>query len=172
MLNDGTLVKIRPILPDDASLLQDFFYKLSPDSIYLRFLKSIDELTDDQAHYFANVDYLNRMALVGLTNENDLQAIIGVARYDLVQGETEVTGEAAIIIRDDHHNQGLGTMIMLKLVKYAKAQGVKRMVATVHIGNRGVINFIKRSGLAYQKMMIDSSSWEIQVDLTQNPAIY
>ena len=45
-LRDGTTVTIRPIRPDDARGLQALFYRLSPESISLRFLGQPKELAE------------------------------------------------------------------------------------------------------------------------------
>lgn len=88
-LKDGRQVTIRPIRPDDAPLLQAGFSRLSPDSIYLRFLESFHMLTDKQAREFSTVDYQERMALVAEIIEDGKdtrkEALIGVARYSMVE---------------------------------------------------------------------------------------
>src|SRR5512135_115754 len=77
-LRDGTRVTIRPICPSDAAGLQAGFQRLSPQSIYLRFLETFSQLSDKQAQYFVNVDYQARMAFVGEIEEDGQKNLIGV----------------------------------------------------------------------------------------------
>jgi len=75
-LRDGTRVTIRPIRPDDARHLQALFYRLSPESISLRFLGQPKELPYEQARQLANVDYRKRMALVATREQGGEEHII------------------------------------------------------------------------------------------------
>ena len=61
-LRDGTRVTLRPIRPEDAPLLQEAFTRLSPQTIYMRFLEIFRHLSDEQARFFADVDYHSKMA--------------------------------------------------------------------------------------------------------------
>ena len=176
-LRDGTPVNIRPIRPDDAPRLQAGFARLSPQSIYLRFLQTFRELSDKQAREFATVDYLNRMALVAsIPGEGD-ERLIGVARYSMVApanpgGLTQPVApaepglaEGAIVVGDEFHNRGLGTILLDRLVKYARAHGVTAFLATVHLTNSQIMRFIQRSGFPYEKKMIEPGIWEVRVRL-------
>ena len=167
-LKDGTPVTIRPIRPDDAPLLQTAFNRLSPETIYLRFLKSFKVLSDEQAAHFATVDYQDRMAFVGTIIEDDTASLIAVARYDLRIDEESGSAESAIVVRDDFQNRGLGTVIMLRLIQYASDHGVKTFIATAHVSNTRIMGFIKRSGLPYSRTFLEPGVWEIRVELRNN----
>lgn len=164
-LNDGTPVTIRPIRPDDAPMLQSTFNRLSPETIYLRFLKRFKELSDEQAEHFAKVDYQNRMAFVGTIIEDGAESLIAVARYDLRVEQEPFVAESAIVVRDDFQNRGLGTAIMLCLIQYARDHGVKTFIATTHMTNTRIMGFIKRSGLTYNRTLLEPGVWEIRVEL-------
>ena len=68
-LKDDSQVTIRPILPEDASLLQEGFSRLSPETIYYRFLESASQLSDVQARRLATLDYHKQMAFVAAIDE-------------------------------------------------------------------------------------------------------
>ena len=164
-LSDGEVVTIRPIVPEDARGLQTTFTKLSPQTIYLRFLEFFKELSDKQAYHFANVDYLTHVALVATIQEYEEEQLIGVARYALIVPQNHEDVEAAIVVRDDFQNRGLGTILMERLVRYARDHGVKTFTATVHTSNSRIRYFIQRSGLSNKRIMIEPGVWEIQIFL-------
>jgi acetyltransferase len=161
-LKDGSEVTIRPIRPEDAPLLQAGFSRLSPESIYLRFLETFNQLTDKQARDFSTVDYHKRMALVAEIIEDGQDSLIGVARYAIVEPGV---AESAIVVIDEYQSLGLGTILLDRLVKYARTQGVRAFLATVHFTNARIMRFIKRSGFPMQKKMLEPGVWEIRVSI-------
>jgi acetyltransferase len=164
-LRDGTRVTLRPIRPEDASLLQEAFTRLSPQTIYMRFLEIFRHLSDEQARAFANVDYHSKMALVGEIQEDDRACLVVVARYAMIDPQEPGVAEAAIVVRDDFQNRGLGTIAMARLLKYAQAHGVKEFLGTIHVSNARIMHFIRRSNFPFTKTMIEPGVWEIRVHL-------
>jgi acetyltransferase len=81
---------VRPVHPDDASMLQNFVRDLSPESRYFRFVSSMQELPATMLSRFTLIDYDREMALVAVLSESDTDAdgqtqevtrIVGVSRY-------------------------------------------------------------------------------------------
>jgi len=167
-LEDGTRVQIRPILPEDAPRLQEGFKMLTPESIYMRFLESFRELSDEQARYFANVDYDSRMAFVGTIMQDGEERVVGVARYDLV-GDPSCMAESAVIVADPYQGMGLGTILMIRLIDYARANGVTCFLGTIHNANTRIMSFIKKGGYPYERVMVEPGVWEVRVDISNQP---
>jgi len=164
-LRDGTQVTIRPIRPDDAPRLQVTFKRLSSQTIYSRFFETFKQLSDKQAMYFANVDYQERMALVAEVREAGEDSIIAVARYDMLSDSEPGAAESAIVVRDDYQNRGLGTIIMIRLLNYARVHGVASFLATIHTSNARIMNFVKRSGFPFERKMIEPGIMQVRVIL-------
>lgn len=164
-LRDGTLVSIRSIRPDDAPRLQALFTRLSPASIYLRFLGYRKMLSDEEARNLAEVDYRNRMAFVACLQQGPEERIIGVARYAAVEGAVPRAAEAAVVVEDEYQGRGLGTILLKKLVSYARENGVHSFWATVHRNNAQILRFIKRSGLPVERKALKEGAWDIRVRL-------
>jgi GNAT superfamily N-acetyltransferase len=165
ILHDGTSVTIRPIRPGDAPKLQAAFKRLSTQSIYLRFLEVFTQLTDQQARDFANLDYYHRMALVAEIQEPDGLNLIGVARYAMLDGDEPGLAECAIVVIDEYQKQGLGSLLLRRLIRYARSHAVQTFLATVHVSNAQIMRFIQRSGFPAEKKMIEPGVWEIRVRL-------
>jgi RimJ/RimL family protein N-acetyltransferase len=164
VLRDGTPVAIRPIRTDDGPRLQALFGRLSPESIYLRFLGQPKELPDDQAQRLANLDYRTQMAFVGTLVEDGREEIVGVARYAQVPRMGSDAAEAGVVVEDRYQRLGLGTMLLQRLADYARSQGIRAFVASIHHSNTRILRFIRRSGLPVDRR-IESGLWEIRVSL-------
>jgi acetyltransferase len=162
-LLDGRLVLLRPIRPEDAPLLQEGFLHLSAQSIYMRFLKTAVALSDQQARQLANVDYDERMALVGSVIEDGVEHLVAVARYGTINGDEPGLAEAAIVVRDDYQGAGLGKILMKRLLQYGRQHSVRKLVATVHSSNARILRFITKSGLPFEKKMIEPGVWEYRI---------
>ncbi len=169
-LSDGTPVLIRPIRPDDAPRLQAGFQRLTAQSIYLRFLETFKQLSDKQAREFANLDYLERMALVAETVENGEEVLIGVARYSLVGPARPGLAEIAIVVVDDYQNRGVGSALLKRIVRYAREHGVKGFLGTIHHSNTRIMRFIQRSNLPTRRKVLEPGVWEVCVSLENDDA--
>jgi len=167
-LEDGTQVYLRPILPSDARRLQEGFLRLSPQSIYMRFLEALKQLSDEQARELATVDYHDRMAIVAEVEENGERQMVGVTRYALLPVEEPGLAEAAIVVGDEFQNRGLGTVMISRLVQYARQQGLRAFVATVQMSNARIMHFIKRSGLRAERKMIEPGVWDLHIYLNNS----
>ena len=139
VLSNGRPVHLRPIVPSDAPLLQDFHQKLSPETIYFRFFTSKPELSERELAHFSQVDYSNRVAFVALVNDE----IVGVGRYDRVNDDD---AEIAFNIRDDYQGRGLGSVFLEHLAAAGRDRGITRFVAEVLPSNRRMINTFKEAG--------------------------
>jgi acetyltransferase len=164
-LKDSTHVVIRPIRPDDADDLQESFQRLSIQSIYLRFLSFKKELTDDEARQLATVDYDSRMAFVATRKENDHEIVLGVARYARLDPEHPDTAEAAVVVIDEYQGLGLGKKLLLRLVVYARAKGIRCIRGNLQVGNDRMLLLVKGSGLPHETHFVDGI-WEVTIDLS------
>jgi hypothetical protein len=78
-LRDGAFVELRPIAPEDKSLLLAVFQRLGKESRYRRFSRSFSELPPTLLTYFTEVDHSHREAIIAL--EPGSGQALGVARY-------------------------------------------------------------------------------------------
>lgn len=164
VLDDGTVLSLRPITPDDALRLQAFHARLSPDTIRGRYLGAHPVLTAAEAERFARVDHQHRMAFVASVLEGDTEAIVGVARYDCLGKGLEDQAEAAVVVEDRYQGRGVGTILLHQLIAYARAHGVRTLVAEVSVANDRFMDFIRRSGLPTQRHL-EGGVWEVRVTL-------
>ena len=139
VLSNGRPVNLRPITPGDTERMQDFHKSLSPETIYFRYFTSKPFLSDRELYHFTHVDYVDRVALVAIVNDE----IVGVGRYDRIN---ESDAEIAFNIRDEYQGRGLGSVFLEHLAAAARDRGISRFVAEVLPENRRMINTFKEAG--------------------------
>jgi acyl-CoA synthetase (NDP forming)/GNAT superfamily N-acetyltransferase len=140
VLADGGAIHIRPITPDDADRLVDLHGRLSDRTIYYRFFSPRPRLSPRDVQRFTNVDYVDRVALVGLLDDQ----LVGVARYDRVPGTGEA--EVAFVVADEHQGRGIATLLLEHLAAAARERGVTAFFAETLPDNRAMQSVFKQAG--------------------------
>lgn len=79
-LDDGRMVRIRPILPSDAPELAEAIRTADPDTLYRRFLGAPPRVTPELLTRLTTVDYVRRFVLVALDPTTDRG--VAIARYE------------------------------------------------------------------------------------------
>jgi RimJ/RimL family protein N-acetyltransferase len=141
-LDDGAVLRMRPIRPDDEPRLVELFHRLSPRTVYQRFFRAYDRLPDHWYDRFAHVDYRTRLALVAEQQEAGGPLLHAVARYE--PGEADGTTEIAIVVEDAWQHRGLGTLLLDALLAAAEARGLRRFTADVLADNRPMLRVLTR----------------------------
>lgn len=161
-LKDGKEVFIRPVLCTDGPLLVDLFNRMTPQSIYLRFLWRLPALPEDMLHRFTHVDYKTEFALVAVVEEEGKKAVIAVARYSFERDEN--TTDLAVAVRDDWQGRGLGKPMLAKLVEIGKEQGISRFSSMMAPENNAIRKIL--CGLGYDVRLSRRSGYlHVEIDV-------
>ena len=142
-LRDGRRVTIRPVLPQDDALEQDFVQSLSPESRRNRFHTAVNGLTGATLHYLTHVDYRHHMGLVATIIEGVEEIVIGDARY--VAGDSE-SGEFVVAVADAWQGHGIATRLLDALSVAAREAGLRWLHGEVLEGNNNMLALMKRRG--------------------------
>jgi acetyltransferase len=164
-LENGAVVVVRPIRPDDAPRIQHGLTHLSAETIYYRFLDATNQFTEEQALRLASLDYFHQMALVATVMEAGEEHLVGVARYAMVGAEAPGVAENAVVVRDDYQRLGLGTVLLERLFRYASQHGVTTFTASILQSNARIMNFIRRSGLPFERKMLEPGVFQVNIHL-------
>ncbi len=152
---DGMDVTIRPIRPEDAELVQQFVRNLSEQSRYMRFMNSVQELSQSMLVRFTQIDYSREMALIAVTEIEGKEVELGVARFAInPDGES---CEFALVIADSMHGKGLGQRLMTTLMDAARAQGLKIIEGEVLKKNADMLHLMERLGFEVSTSQDDDS---------------
>ncbi len=142
-MKDGTPVVIRPIRPEDEPLMVPFHESLSEQSVYLRYFHMIalgQRVTHERLVRICFGDFDREMALVA----EHKGAILGVGRLSRLPGRDEA--EFSVLISDKYQRRGLGTELLRRLVEVGKAEGLKRISASILPENAGMQAVCKKLG--------------------------
>ena len=143
-LADGTWVGVREVRAGDAPALKRLVGRLSERTIRLRYFGSMKELSDAMARRFAEVDGVDRYALVALDPEDEAE-IVAVVRYER-EGESDAA-EYAALVEDRLQGRGLGLSLTRSLVEAARENGVRRLHAYVLPENKAMLGLLRDLGL-------------------------
>jgi acetyltransferase len=143
-LADGEKLTLRHIVPADVAKEQAFVRGLSPESSYLRFHSTINDLSKRELKEFTEPDSRNEVAMVVVRSGDTDEEEIGVARY--VIDPDRVNCEFAIVVADKWQKRGIGTRLMNALIYHLQASGVKQITGSVIKSNPAMRTFITQMG--------------------------
>jgi acetyltransferase len=148
-LKSGSVVRIRPIRPEDESWMIQFHKKLSESTVYMRylgFLKLEQRIAHERLTRICFIDYDQEMVLVSEfpSTPSGQSEIIGVGRLSKLHGRDEA--EFAVLIRDDFQKQGLGSELLTRLLAVARNERLERVIAIMSAENSGMRKMAARAG--------------------------
>jgi acetyltransferase len=162
-LGDGTEVELRPIRPEDATLEKEFIAGLSGDTMRLRFLSGMRELTPSMLARLTQIDYDREMAFVATAGTRGHEREIGVCRYiTLPDGES---CEYAIVVADSWQGRGLGRRMMARLIEVARDRGLKTLFGDVLSSNAAMLKLCSELGFAIAAYPDDAQLRRVTLDL-------
>lgn len=146
-LDDGTEILVRPVRPDDESLIVELHEAHSEHTIRMRFFGMVRHLTREQLVRLCHLDYNRDMALAALHHGKDGRShIIGVSRYHRRPDPAEA--EFAVVVTDAWQGKGVGAYLMRRLAEAARAHGVTRLVGEVLRENGNMLQLMRGLGYA------------------------
>jgi acetyltransferase len=164
-MNDGKVVTIRPIRPEDAELEQEFVKNMSDESRYYRFMDTLRELTQTMLVRFTQIDYDREMALVAvMPKEDGKETQIGVARY--VGNPDGESVEFALAVGDDWQKCGVGRKLMTSLIECARMKGYRAVVGDVLSTNSKMFRLMTSLGFTIHPHPDDTAVKRVVKPLT------
>lgn len=169
VLRDGGMAHIRPIGPDDAVRLVDFYEKVSDQSKYYRFFAPYPRLSDRDVHRFTHHDYNDRVGLAATVGGE----FIATVRYDRTDGEGRpVSGaagtraEVAFLVQDAHQGRGVASALLEHIAAVASERGILHFTAEVLPANRKMVKVFTDAGYTQQRSFADGV---VHLDLDLEP---
>ncbi len=163
-LKDGRQLLLRPVRPEDEPAFHLGFTKLTPEEIQLRFFTPMKTLSHVMAARFTQIDYDREMALVlveeGVAGE---AAIFGVAR--IIADPDNEHAEYAIIVGQEMTGQGLGELMMNRLISYARKRGIGEIYGEVLRKNAPMLGLCDKLGFVQSPVPDDPSIIHVSLDL-------
>jgi GNAT superfamily N-acetyltransferase len=159
LLRNGMSLEVRPIRPTDADALVALHARLSADTIYRRYFGARPHLSPADVDRFTRVDGRARFALVAVHGPD----LVAVARYEGRAGEQGA--ELAVVIDDAMQHQGIGRLMLERLVDVAREAGLGTLEADVLAGNAAMLGLLRTLGLP-QARECDGETVTVSIDLS------
>jgi GNAT superfamily N-acetyltransferase len=135
-LDDGVEVLFRPIVPADRVRYERLFLRLSPETLYRRFMTPVVRIDERLLDHLVAIDYSDRLAIAALVGDE----IVGVARYDRTG---EGVAEMALVVEDAWQGRGLGSRLLWRISAAARARGIEVFEAEVLGENRPMMGLLR-----------------------------
>jgi ribosomal protein S18 acetylase RimI-like enzyme len=145
----GLNIQLRPVKIADESMLKDFFYSISEESMYSRFFSARTDMPHKRLQDFVAVDYSRKMEILAVILEKDKEMVVGLGQYEL--NADMHTAEVALLVRDNCQGKGVGTELLSYLTYLAKKQGLLGFSAEVLVDNRPIIRLFEKQGFDSEK---------------------
>jgi acyl-CoA hydrolase/GNAT superfamily N-acetyltransferase len=140
---------LRPVKLSDEPLLKDFFYSLSNDSMYRRFISTRTDMHHDRLQPFVVIDYTREMVILAILQHEETELIVGMAQYLI--DETAHTAEVAFVVRDDYQGRGIGAVLLDYVTYLGKKSGLLSFTAAVLMENRQMLQLFEKAGFNIEK---------------------
>ena len=154
-LKDGVSLLIRPIQPEDADRERAFVARLSPETLYFRFMMPVRELPPAMIERFTQIDYGRELALVGITGEGPQQMMVAVAR--ITPTTVPARCEFAIVVEETMQGTGLARALMQRLFDAARSRGYSEIEGAVLRENPRMLKFCEAMGFAILPNPVDAN---------------
>ncbi|CRX37478.1 bifunctional acetate--CoA ligase family protein/GNAT family N-acetyltransferase [Estrella lausannensis] len=145
-LKSGTNLRLRPIRPEDETMIIAFHKDLSENSVrqrYFSFLSLDSRIAHERLIKICFNDFDQEISIVAESGSSQKE-IVGVGRLSRVGTLKE--GKLTLIIKDAWHGQGLGSILVPKLIAIAKKEGWKTIAADVLEENSGMLHILAKNG--------------------------
>jgi len=143
----GRRFLLRPIRPEDEPALREAFRRLSPEAVRLRFFAPMKDLSHSLAARLTQIDYDREMALVLIerapAGRADIAAVVRIA----ADPDNE-RAEFAVTVGDELTGRGVGSMLMQRIVDYARRRGVGEVFGLILRDNIAMLEIAKRLGFS------------------------
>jgi len=146
-LKNGRQVLLRPIRPEDEPAHFAFFKHLSPEDLRFRFFGVVRELDHAEMAKLTQIDYEREMAFIAtVPDASGCPETLGVVRT--ATRPDNASAEFAIIVRSGLKGQGLGRLLMEKMIRYCRDRGTRVLTGQALMENGGMQHLAEHLGFS------------------------
>ncbi len=149
----GDRLIIRPIRPEDETLMVGFHQSLSDESIYLRYAHSLKlqhRIAHERLKRICFIDYDRQIVLVAdfKNPQTSNHEILGVGRLSKLHGTNKA--EFAVIVSDRFQHEGLGTELMKLILEIGREEKLEAIVGYILLSNYKMQSICRKLGFQLQ----------------------
>jgi len=149
VLPDGRRMILRPIQPEDEPALIRLFESMTDEERYMRFFTPMPRIQHQLAARLSQIDYDREMALVLAEDKPPGEAELA-AGVRIAGDPNNEKAEYAIGVRHDYMGQGLGPMLMHKIIDYATRRGYKQVYGEIMRENLAMLAVCRKLGFTIE----------------------
>ncbi len=144
-LRDGQPILLRPIRPEDEAAQQVLMSRMSSEDIRFRFFRAVSNFPHIEMARFTQIDYDREMAFIATAPGSDgVPETLGIVRT--VTDFDNFSAEFSIVVRSDLKGEGLGSLLMRKMIRYCRERGTAEMVGQVLADNADMLRLARHLG--------------------------
>ncbi|MBN3561567.1 GNAT family N-acetyltransferase [Aliamphritea spongicola] len=165
-LKGGRTVEIRPIRGEDEPNHLMFYNSLSAESIRLRYFYNRGVPDHLELANWTQIDYDREMAFIATAWKADGSGweTLGVVRA--VTDADNVRAEFSVVIRDELQGEGLGRILMQKVIDYCRSRGTLLLMGSTLVSNKGMQGLARHLGFNNRYNM-DEDAIEMEMLLNE-----
>lgn len=165
VIKDGRQFFVRPILPEDEPLVHHLVENQTAEDLRLRFFAPLKKLSHQAAARLTQIDYDREMGLiaVGPDPETGETIMYGVVRINA--DPDNLRAEYAVMVRSDMKGQGLGYILMNKILDYARSRSIKEVYGEVLRENTNMLNMCRALGFVRKENLDEPGVVEVRIEL-------
>jgi acyl-CoA hydrolase/GNAT superfamily N-acetyltransferase len=150
----------RPVRMNDEALLKDFFYSLTEDSMYHRFISSRMDMPHERLQKFVAIDYGREMVILATVEQDGKELVVGMGQYRI--GEDVHTAEVAFLVRDGHQDKGIGAELLDYLTYLGRRRGLLGFTGTALQDNQRMLHLLVSRGFVVENRL-ESGVYELKM---------
>ncbi len=138
---DGEQITIRPAKPVDERRIQEHYYNLDKNDVFLRFFHDKTSFSRSEIEPMSLTDYVRDLTLIAVVGEFGFDRVVGVGEYLLI--EQDNMAEVAFSVDKEYRHKGLAKRLLHKLADAARENHISGLMAITAVDNKAMINLFK-----------------------------
>jgi GNAT superfamily N-acetyltransferase len=159
LLATGRPVDIADAVPADFQRVRNFYLELGETSTYFRFFGTRRVIPDSELRAVVAHEVPRHVTLLATMDER----LIGIGEF--IVGDDPSEAELAFAVADDHHHEGVATLLLERLAVVGRRCGLRRFTARTMATNQDMRVVFRTVGLTEHCTMEDGEV-NLTLDLT------
>ncbi len=163
----GRQILLRPIRPEDFVQHRRFLARIAPEDMRARFFAAMREVPERDLAHLTQIDYEREMAFIAVDpGAGGGEETLGVARASTDPDNIEA--EFAVLVRSDLKGQGLGGVLLQKLIRHCRDRGTERLIGEAQSDNARMLRLAAATGFHIEA--IGQGLLQLRLDLKPGEA--
>ena len=159
LLATGRTVEISDATPDDFERVRQFYEDLGDTSTYFRFFGIRRSIPEAELRAVVSHEIPRHVTLLATMTDR----LIGIGEF--IIGDEPTEAELAFAVADDHHHEGVATLLLERLATVARRCGLERLTAKTMFGNQDMLLVFRTVGLT-RHTVSERDEVNVTLDLT------